>query len=157
MLIYIFLIVLLIIILSISIYLSITSITENDIINLTDNWCYQVTVNHDSTAIANLFCKNGNLIGTVSQVKRKGDDIKRYFDYFANKPGLQILSKKYNISKVTSNVFINSAFVTWTWDGLEQPITARMTFIFKNKCIFQLHSSILPELNQSLLNISEKN
>lgn len=28
-----------------------------------------------------------------------------------------------------------------------------MTFLYRDRCIFQLHSSVLPELNQSLLNI----
>ena len=56
--------------------------------------------------------------------------------------------------KITNNVFVNTAFITWYWDRLEQPITARMTFIFRDKCIFQLHSSVLPEINQNLLNIS---
>ena len=80
--------------------------------------------------------------------------IKKNFNYFAKLPGINVVSKKYNISKVTYNVYTNTAFITWTWDGLEQPITARMTFIYRNNCIFQLHSSKLPDLNKSLLQIS---
>ena len=129
-------------------------LNETDIAELTDNWIKEVTVNHNPENIAKLFCSDGNLVGTVSQVKRKGIDIKLYFDYFANLPGIKVISKKYNISKVTPNVFVNTAFITWYWDGLKQPITARMTFIFRDKCIFQLHSSVLPEINQNLLNIS---
>jgi len=105
-------------------------------------------------AIAKLFCSDGNLVGTVSQVKRTGKDIKGYFDYFAKLPGLRALDKKYNISKVTNNVSLNTAFITWTWHGLENPIVARMTFLYRNKCIFQLHSSALPELNKDLQKIS---
>ena len=130
------------------------SISENDIFKATDNWINAVTINHDPQEIANLFCDDGNLVGTVSQVKRKGSDIKLYFDYFAKLPGIKVISKKYNISKVTSNVFINTAFITWYWNGLDKPIVARMTFVFRDKCIFQLHSSALPVLNKSLLKIS---
>lgn len=108
----------------------------------------------DPEAIYKLFCKNGNLIGKISQVKRKGYDIKTYFDYFAKLPGIKIIKKNYNISQVSSNVFINTAFITWKWDGLEEPIIARMSFVYHNKCIFQLHSSVLPELNQRLLDIT---
>jgi len=144
------------IVIIILLYLNMNRITEKDIANLTDEWCNEVTINHNPEAIAKMFCKNGNLVGTVSQIKRKDNDIHRYFDYFAKKSGIKILSKKYNISKVTNNVFINTAFVTWMWDGLDNPIIARMTFVFKDKCLFQLHSSALPELNETLLQISEK-
>ena len=41
------------------------------------------------------------------------------------------------------NVYINTAFVTWKWDGLDEPIIARMSFILRNNCIYQLHSSAL--------------
>jgi len=130
------------------------SISENDISLLTDNWCNSVIIKHDPEAISNLFCPDGNLVGTVSQVKRKGLDIKRYFNYFAKLPNINIIKKEYNISKVTNDVFINTAFITWMWDGLEKPIVARMTFVFRNKCIFQLHSSALPDLNDKLLEVS---
>jgi hypothetical protein len=130
-------------------------ISTNEITKLTDAWIKEVTVNHNPDAISKLFCSDGNLVGTVSQVKRRGQDIKKYFDYFAKLPGIQVINKKYNISKITSNVYLNTAFITWSWDGLEEPITARMTFIFRDKCIFQLHSSALPDLNKDLLKISQ--
>jgi hypothetical protein len=129
-------------------------INTTTISKLTDKWCKEVVVNHDPVAIYQLFCKDGNLVGTVSQKKRKGKDIKLYFDYFAKLPNIKIISKKYNISKVTSDVYINTAFIKWLWDGIDEPITARMTFVFKGKCIFQLHSSALPDVNTSLVNIS---
>ena len=125
-------------------------INETTISKLTDKWCKEVTVNNDPVAIYHLFCKDGNLLGTVSQTKRKGKDIKLYFDYFAKLPNINIISKKYNISKVAHNVYINTAFIKWQWDGLSKPITARMTFVYRDKCIFQLHSSALPEVNTSL-------
>jgi hypothetical protein len=127
---------------------------ERDIAFLTDNWIRAVTVNHNPEEVASLFCDNASLIGTASQVKRKGKDIKLYFDYFAKLPNITILHKKYNISKVSRDVYINTAFITWTWAGLKKPLTARMSFVFKHHCIFQLHSSALPEVNTQLLNIS---
>lgn len=129
-------------------------ITHQDISLLTDKWIYEVTVNHSPENIQTLFCKDGSLVGTVSKVIRTGYDIKFYFNYFAKIPGIKVLNKKYEIMKITNNVFLNTAFITWSWDGLEQPITARMTFIFRDKCIFQLHSSVLPEINKNLLNVS---
>ena len=94
-------------------------ISTNEITKLTDAWIKEVTVNHNPDAISKLFCSDGNLVGTVSQVKRRGQDIKKYFDYFAKLPGIQVINKKYNISKITSNVYLNTAFITWSWDGLE--------------------------------------
>jgi hypothetical protein len=129
-------------------------ITKADIAALTNKWIYEVTVKHDPDAIGNLFCEDGNLVGTVSQIKRKGADISSYFDYFAKLPGIKVVDKKYNISQVSHDTWLNTAFITWSWDELDVPISARMTFLFKNKCIFQLHSSALPELNESLLQVS---
>ena len=121
---------------------------------LTDLWIKEVTVAHNPQAIARLFCPDGNLVGTVSQVKRTGTDIEKYFDYFANLPGIKVVAKEYKISPVEDNVYVNTAFITWQWDGLDKPITARMTFLYRDNCIFQLHSSALPELNQDLLDVS---
>ena len=143
------------IILALSIFHAKYDISYKEISNLTDLWIQEVTEKNRPEAIGKLFCTDGNLIGTVSQIKRNGEDIKRYFDYFAKLPGIKVISKEYNISKVTNNVYINTAFITWSWDGLEKPIVARMSFVYRNKCIFQLHSSALPELNKDLYKISQ--
>jgi hypothetical protein len=127
---------------------------EEHIAKLTDNWINAVTINNDSQEVASLFCSDGSLVGTVSRVIRTNKDIKLYFDFFAHLPGIQVIQRNYNISKVTSNVYLNTAFITWKWDGLKEPIIARMTFIFRDNCIFQLHSSGLPDLNEDLLKIS---
>jgi hypothetical protein len=132
------------------------SVNKNDIKKLTDKWCDEVTVRNNPENIAKLFCKDATLLGTVSQIKRRGNDIKYYFNYFAKLPNIKIISKEYNISKISSNIYVNNAFITWNWDGLKNPIIARMTFIYRNKCIFQLHSSGLPELNYELLSITNK-
>ena len=128
--------------------------SKNDIAKLTDQWIHEVTVNNDPDRLFKLFCKDGNLVGTVSKEKREKIDIKKYFDYFAKLPNIEVISSNYNISKVTDNVYINTAFVTWKWDGLDEPIVARMTFVYRNNCIFQLHSSALPDLNEDLYKIS---
>jgi hypothetical protein len=129
-------------------------ISTNEITKLTDAWIKEVTVNHNPDAISKLFCSDGNLVGTVSQVKRRGQDIKKYFDYFAKLPEIKVVNKKYNISQVSKDVYVNTAFITWTWKGLKKPIVARMTFTFRKNCIFQLHSSALPDINDDLYKVS---
>jgi hypothetical protein len=131
-----------------------TKMTSSEIGKLTDLWIKNVTEKNDPETIADMFCSDGNLVGTVSQKKRQGDDIKKYFDYFAKLPEIKVVDKKYNINEVEPTVYVNTAFITWRWKGLEKPIVARMTFIFRNKCIFQLHSSALPEMNKDLKKIS---
>ena len=130
--------------------------TSNDISLLTNNWINAVTVNKSPVEVASLFCPDGSLVGTVSQIKRTGKDIERYFDYFAKLPNLKVVSHKYNISRVTSDVYLNTAFITWMWEGLEEPIVARMTFLFRGSCIYQSHSSALPGVNENLLKISNE-
>lgn len=131
-------------------YLFLGSGSKQNTATLTDNWINAVTVKHDPAYIASLFCSDGNLVGTVSQTIRKDDAIKQYFNYFAKLPGIKVLKREYDIQKVSNNVYLNTAFITWTWDDLDEPIVARMTFIFRGNCIFQLHSSALPDLNESL-------
>ena len=126
-------------------------INQKDISDLTNLWIHRVTVEHNPPAIAAMFCPGGSLVGTVSQIKRTGVDIERYFDYFAKLPGIRVISHNYNINQVAPNVFINTAFVTWYWDGLDQPVVARMSFVYNGKCISQLHSSVLPERNEALV------
>ena len=121
---------------------------------LTDKWIKEVTINNNPAAVAKLFCSDASLVGTVSQVIRTGKNIEGYFKYFAKLPGIKVISKKYTISKIDDNTSVNTAFITWTWDDLKEPIVARMTFIYRGDCIFQLHSSVLPELNKKLLEIS---
>ena len=130
--------------------------TSNDISLLTNNWINAVTVQKCPKTVASLFCPDGNLVGTVSQIKRTGEDIERYFDYFAKLPNLRVVSHEYNVSRITSDVHVNTAFITWMWEGLEEPIVARMTFIFRGSCIYQLHSSALPDVNEDLLKISNE-
>lgn len=134
---------------------------KDDITKLTNEWIYSVTVLKNPSEIANLFCNDAMLLGTVSQIIRKGNDIKKYFEYFAKLPNLHVNNKTFNIQKISDNVVVNNAWIEWKWDGLDQPVLARMTFIYlKNLlgdwCLFELHSSKLPEKSDDLLKISGK-
>ena len=48
-----------------------------------------------------------------------------------------------------SNIYTNTALITWKWNN-QEPVVARMTFIFKGNCIMQLHSSQLPDPPEEL-------
>lgn len=132
----------------------VTGAGQKDIEILTDEWINQVTIKNSPEGVAKMFCPDGKLIGTVSKMERTGLDIKKYFDLFVKKQGITVLDKKYNITRVAPDVFINTAFITWFWSGLNEPVTARMTFVFREKCLFQLHSSVWPEVNDELFDIS---
>ena len=128
--------------------------SDNKISELIDEWIKYVTINNDPCKIANLFASDAILVGTVSQIRRTGIDIQKYFDYFAKLPEIQVLNKDYMISHIEGLVWTNTAFITWKWKGLTDPIIARMTFIIRDNKIVQLHSSALPELSKGLKEIS---
>ena len=142
---------------------------SNDIIqniaNSTDKWIKTVenSANNvlDPIDVTNLFCKDGILRGTVSRTIRKGyQEINQYFEYFARIPGLVVSDKDYNISKITNDVYVNNAKIAWSHDGITDPLDTRMTFIFRRSritgewCIYQLHSSELPEPNTNVKKIN---
>ena len=121
--------------------------SKKRIAEFTDEWIQKVAVDNDPQAVEQLFCSDGRFVGTIKKVKIDGDAIENYFEYFAKLPGVKVVSKKYDIQRLTSDVYINNAFVTWAWDGLEKPVTQRMSFIFRTRrtsdahCIFQLRTS----------------
>ena len=132
---------------------------ENDvntqrISNLTDKWIENVTIEKNPNKVANMFCSDAKLVATVSKIIRRGFDIEQYFNFFTNLPNIEVLERNYNIQKITENVYINTAFLKWYWEGLVKPITVRMTFVFRDKCIVQLHASQLPEFNKDIYQIS---
>jgi hypothetical protein len=112
--------------------------------------------NADSETVAGLFCDNAVLLGTVSQVERRGKDIKKYFDYFCKLPNIRALTVNHKIADLEPDIYVNNAVIQWSWDGLEKPITARMSFVVNNGCIFELHSSALPKENEQLHKVSGK-
>lgn len=132
-----------------------TRLNKSSASKLTDAFLDAVQ-RHQPLEVARLFCREAVLWGTVSKIRREGADIERYFEYFANLPNIRVVSKDYAVAAIEDDVEINNALVTWTWDGLEKPVQARMTFVVKDQCIFELHSSALPEKNEKLHKISQK-
>ncbi len=130
-----------------------TNGSSGSIVGLTDKWIYAVTKLNDPVKVYNMFCKDGNLVATVSPTIRKGNSILEYFNWFTSLPNIDVLDKEYSISKVSDNVYMNNAWVRWNWDGLDEPLIARMSFLFRDDCIFQLHSSSLPERPDELSNV----
>ena len=136
--------------------------TESETIsNKTDQWIRTVEAAADGVIspsdVTDLFCKDGILWGTVSQVLRIGySEINEYFQYFATIPGLKVVDSDYTISKISDDVYVNNARINWINDTLNGPLEARMTFIYKrtgiNKdwCLFELHSSEIPDVNENV-------
>jgi len=136
----------------------------------TTMWVRAVTKKNDPRLVTNQFCSDGILWGTVSQSIRGGKNgdgnevggaVERYFDFFAKIPGIMVKKAEDNVARVTDDVYVNNANVKWMHDGLDAPLNARMTFIYRRDqdhangwCIFQLHSSAMPELNTDLKAIS---
>ena len=127
--------------------------TKRTVEMITNDFIYNVTKTNDSKFLNNQFCNNGYLIATLSRKTRrktKRGSMKQYFDYFANLKGIIVLSKHYDIQKISKNIYLNQATVEWKWDAIKEPVVARMTFIIKNNCIFLLHSSSLPPFNKNI-------
>jgi hypothetical protein len=141
---------------------------ETRIEMITDLFCLnKLNGNNCSNDSMDDYC--GSLFGTVSNKLKNGrDNIKEYFEYFANIPGLSARSESepiFNIQKLSNDVYLNSTIITWTWDngpGSNEidPLITRMSFIYKkrpneyndiNYCIVQLHSSELPDKNEEIL------
>lgn len=145
---YVFIVALLLAFVALLIWWNSTKDNTPEIIELTDEWCDAVTTGTPADT-ANLFCEKSILIGTVSQTIRDTEEsIQAYFDYFMGLPGLQILERNYNITRINSTTYVNNAFITWVYDGVE-PFVARMTFVYeytsRKWCLFLLHSSVLPD------------
>jgi len=141
--------------------------SAEDVARSTEEWMNAVVVQSNSSAVSSLFCEDGLLVATAGlgirtknhsydgwgNLKKEGVTIKSYFDWFATLPEQNITAFHHNIENVAANVWINQAWVNWTWQG-NPGLTARMTFVFRvtplplgrfGVCIFQLHSSQLPE------------
>jgi len=134
-----------------------------DTANLTEEWMDAVVVQSNSSAVSSLFCEDGLLVATAGvgirtqnhsydgwgNLKKEGTTIRSYFDWFATLPGQNITAFHHNIEHLAEKVWVNNAWVNWTWDG-NAGLTARMTFVFRASlgvpaCIFELHSSQLPQ------------
>ena len=125
---------------------------------LTDEWIDNVIVKKSPALVTKMFSKNGILLGTVSKQIREGKDIKCYFKFFVNLPSLDVIYKKYKINEISNNVYVNNAFITFSYNNNKKKeiIKTRITFIFKSNKIFLLHSSELPDLNKKLISTCPK-
>ena len=136
----------------------------------TTAWVRAVTKKNNPRLVADQFCSDGILWGTVSQTIRGGKngggnevggDIERYFDFFAKLPGITVKKANDNVAQITDDVYVNNANVKWNSDAFDAPVKARMTFIYRRDrahtngwCIFELHSSGMPDFNTDLKAVS---
>eukprot|EP00929_Paragymnodinium_shiwhaense_P075318 TRINITY_DN384_c0_g1_i1.p1 TRINITY_DN384_c0_g1~~TRINITY_DN384_c0_g1_i1.p1 ORF type:complete len:370 (-),score=64.83 TRINITY_DN384_c0_g1_i1:447-1556(-) len=131
---------------------------------VTDAWMEAVVAHSSPAGVAALFCEDGVLVSTARPGIRwqtrsedgwgveepPGTTIESYFEWFAKLPDQNITNYHDNVVTIAENVWINNVWVNWTWDG-NPGLTARMTFILrrasakKGICIYELHSSQLPE------------
>ena len=122
------------------------SSNEDRIKKLTDKWVDSIVSNNDGDEAYQLVCSDGKLIGTIDKIEKKGENIKNYFNYFAKLPNIKVKKKKYNISEFPSDkVYTNTAFITWEWDDLEEPLTTKIEFTFKDKCMYEIKVDNLPQ------------
>ena len=108
-------------------------------------WIEKIRSN-DANKVANLYHKNGLLLGTFSNIERNGQ--KLILDYFKN-----LLTSKVNIEIITNHEYKTESIITSS--GLynfilnDEKIEARFSFVFlktkKNWKILSHHSSVLPE------------
>ena len=139
-------------IISYNLFINTESDRKDKIAKLTNTWVNAVTVKNNPVAVADLFCINASLFGSASKTYRTKDEIGQYFNFFAKIPGIRILDHKYNIQKVSDDVYINSVIAKIIWNDLDKPNTVRLSFVYKDNCIIHLHGSGLPEMNIDLKN-----
>ena len=117
------------------------------VIQKTDEWLDFVSIDKNLDEVVNFFSEDATLFGTFSPILSQNKFIKEYFKHFLSIKGLKVINKKYNIQRISDDIYINNTFITW--EICDKPnFTTRMSFIFKmisNKFkIIHLHSSVLP-------------
>jgi len=116
-------------------------------IDLLQIWVEKIKIN-DAKQVAELYHEDGLLLGTFSDVERKG--YKLIFDYFEN-----LFISNVDVEIITKHEFKTES--TYTVSGLynflvnDEKIKARFSFVFlkdkENWKIFSHHSSVLPKRN----------
>lgn len=117
------------------------------IIQKTDEWLDFVSIDKNLNKVINCFSDDATLFGTFSHILSQNKLIEEYFKHFLSIKGLKVINKKYNIQRISNEIYINNTFITW--EILDKPnFTTRMSFIFKmingKFKIIHLHSSVLP-------------
>ena len=110
-----------------------------------DTWVDKIRTN-DPKQVASLYHDDGLLLGTFSDIERKGYDL--ILDYFENllkaKVDVEIVSQH---KHETETMAVNSGFYNFIVDG--KTVNARFSFVFKKTDdgwkILSHHSSVLPE------------
>ena len=134
-------------------------------------WMNTVTSYGDtSEQVAELYSSDAVLWGTVSEdVRFTKKDIKNYFEYFANIPGLTVKSGSFKsvvqIFGKRRNIAISSGYYEFLkpdGKGGMISIPARFTFVYRKQVygnkweIINHHSSILPKQPGILQNVCSK-
>ncbi len=110
-----------------------------------ETWIEKIKTN-DANKVADLYHKNGLLLGTFSNIERNGQRL--ILEYFKN-----LLTSEVNVEIVTKHEYKSESLVTSS--GLynfiinDKKIKSRYSFVFlktkKKWKILSHHSSVLPE------------
>lgn len=138
--------------------------TLRDIQDMTDStneWVKRLQKN-DAEGVSNLFCSpskhmdGGQLLGTISQTVREGEEINKYFDYFANRPGIKVSDAKVHPAMITCDVGVTNVLATMKFDSVDD-IDVRLSYVWRKDetkphgfCLALLHGSEEPVLNKQL-------
>jgi len=111
-----------------------------------ETWVSKIKTN-DPKQVASLYHADGLLLGTFSDIERKGHDL--ILEYFEN-----LLKSKVDVEIITQHddfgsesILTNSGLYNFIVDG--KTINARFSFVWKDTAlgwkIVSHHSSVLPE------------
>ena len=110
-----------------------------------NNWIDKIRTN-DPNQVAELYHKDGLLLGTFSEKERQGHElILEYFeDLLQNRVDVKVISEH---KHETNSLVVNSGFYNFIL--IDKTIKARFSFVFiksENKWkILSHHSSVVPE------------
>ena len=83
------------------------------IIQKTDEWLDFVSIDKNLNKVINCFSDDATLFGTFSHILSQNKLIEEYFKHFLSIKGLKVINKKYNIQRISNEIFINNTFITW--------------------------------------------
>ena len=111
--------------------------SDDYIRNKTDAFLEAITTG-DSDRAMRLFCHDGYVIDGES----KSIEAPIFVSDMIKTSGIKIEDRSYNFQRITDKVWVNSTTINFTWDGMTTPKRVPMTFIFRNGCISQIHTSM---------------
>jgi hypothetical protein len=104
--------------------------SEIDISAATDAWLVELYIQKNASA---RFCSDGTLT-----VKGEVVPAGKYFAELVELPGLRAIRRNYKITKISSDVWLNEAFVTYFHDDLQKPKLDHILFWYRDGCIFKM-------------------